>query len=84
MKKYDISKNQVILNFHTLVHLDLYRLGRPGEFGVLKPEQFLDDPHALVCVEWPERVGEALPKADISMQFSSDGVGKEERYIEVT
>ncbi len=83
MKKYDISKNKILPDFHTLVHLDLYRLGKPDEFAALKPEQFLNDPHTLVCVEWPERVGNALPKSDVSVHFSSDGAGEVERYIGV-
>lgn len=69
--------------FKKLVHLDLYRLEKPEEFAALKPESFLNEPGALIAVEWPERVGEALPKADLLLKFSADGAQASERYIEL-
>jgi len=80
MKKYEIKK---ALPFKTLVHIDAYRLNNAEEFAALKPEQFLSDPKALVVVEWPERVGAALPKADLTLNFSSLAAEDEERYIGV-
>jgi tRNA threonylcarbamoyladenosine biosynthesis protein TsaE len=49
-----------------LLHMDLYRLNNPAELHNLglvdyPPEQ------TLWLVEWPEKGGEALPKADISI-----------------
>lgn len=79
MKKYQISNNK----FQTLIHIDAYRLNSAEEFAALKPEQFLQDPKALVVVEWPEKVAGALPKPDITVNFSSETAGEEERYIEV-
>ena len=79
MKKYQISNNK----FQTLVHIDAYRLQNAGEFAALRPEQFLQDPKALVVVEWPERVGNALPAPDLTLNFSSQDAGDGERYIEV-
>lgn len=78
-KFYPISYGR----FTTLVHIDAYRLKDAGEFAALKPEGFLRDPNAIVCVEWPERVEGALPRADVTVKFSSDGAGEGERYIEV-
>lgn len=69
--------------FNRLVHIDAYRLSSAEEFAALKPEQFLQDPKALVVVEWPERVGDALPTADITLNFSSLAAQEGERYIEV-
>ena len=79
MKSYPIAHKQ----FTTLVHIDAYRLNSKEEFSTLKPETFLSDPQTIVCIEWPERVGEALPKPDIQIRFSADGTNEEERYIEV-
>ena len=86
MKSYPIAYK----NFTTLVHIDAYRLNNAQEFAALKPEQFLNDPHALVCIEWPERVEGALPKPDVVVHFSSDppageagAAGEGERYIKV-
>ncbi|MEK7108960.1 MAG: tRNA (adenosine(37)-N6)-threonylcarbamoyltransferase complex ATPase subunit type 1 TsaE [Patescibacteria group bacterium] len=69
--------------FNRLVHIDAYRLENPAEFAALKPEQFLDDPKALVVVEWPGRLGRAIPAADLTINFSSQDAGEGERYIEV-
>ena len=80
MKRYDISYRQ----FNTLVHIDLYRLEKSEEFAALKPEEFLNDQKNLVCIEWPERAGNLLPKPNLTIRFSSDGVKERERYIEVT
>lgn len=78
MKSYPISFGR----FTKLIHIDAYRLDTPEEFSTLKPEGFLSDPTNLVIIEWPERVEGVLPKPDIVLNFSSDGAGEEERYIE--
>lgn len=79
MKSYPINLGQ----FKKLVHIDAYRLNNAQEFSALKPETFLNDPSVLVAIEWPERVGEALPKPDLTIKFSSQDAGDGERYIEV-
>jgi tRNA threonylcarbamoyladenosine biosynthesis protein TsaE len=77
MRSYPIAYRQ----FTTLIHIDAYRLERPEEFAALKPGTFLSDPTNLVCIEWPEKAGDVLPKPDITLKLSSDGAGEEERYI---
>lgn len=79
MKSYPISFKQ----FTKLVHIDAYRLNHAQEFAALKPESFFNDFRSLVCIEWPEKVGEALPKSDLLLNFSSEGAGEGERYIEI-
>ncbi len=79
MKSYPIAYRQ----FTTLIHIDAYRLEKPEEFAALRPEIFLADPTNLVCIEWPEKVGEALPKPDLLLKFSSEGAEEGERYISI-
>ncbi len=79
MKKYQTTNSK----FQTLIHIDSYRLEDSKEFTALRPEQFLQDQKALVVVEWPENVAGALPPADLTINFSSDGAKEVERYIEV-
>lgn len=79
MKSYPI----LYKHFTQLVHIDAYRLNNSTEFATLKPEKFLNDPRALVCVEWPEKVDGALPQPDLTLRFSSEGAGENERYIEI-
>lgn len=79
MKSYPIAFGR----FTKLVHIDAFRLESPEQFAALQPEQFLGDPAALVCIEWPERLLGALPKPDITVRLSADGTSSGERYIEV-
>lgn len=55
-------------------HLDLYRIGDAGELDFLG----LDETVAtLWLVEWPERAGAALPKADLRVELATQGMGRE-------
>jgi tRNA threonylcarbamoyladenosine biosynthesis protein TsaE len=89
MKSYDIPKspNQNV-EFEKLVHIDAYRLENPKQFAALLPAQagmpsFLEDPKVLVCIEWPERVEGELPKPDLVINFSSEGMQEGERGVEI-
>lgn len=78
---YDITVGR--LPYTRMIHIDAYRLKNAKEFNALKPEAFLNDSRALVLIEWPENIQEALPKPDIVLKFSSSGASERERYIEV-
>jgi len=77
MKAYPI----VWGDFRTFVHIDAYRLEHPEEFKTLSPETFLTDPHALVCIEWPEKVAGFLPQPQVVVRFSHEAALEGERYI---
>ena len=47
-----------------LYHMDLYRLGTPGEFAWLGVEEMLDG-QGISVIEWSERAGEELPERAI-------------------
>ena len=79
MKSYPISYK----GFTRLIHIDAYRFETPREFAALRPETFMQDPTALVVVEWPEHMEGALPAPDVFIKFSSQDAGEGERYIEV-
>lgn len=54
-------------------HLDLYRIGDPGELEFLG----LDPSEAnLWLVEWPERGAGALPVADLVLELAVEGGGR--------
>ncbi|MDO5505734.1 MAG: tRNA (adenosine(37)-N6)-threonylcarbamoyltransferase complex ATPase subunit type 1 TsaE [Pseudoxanthomonas suwonensis] len=58
------------------LHLDLYRIGDPGELEFLG----LDAADArLWLVEWPERSGPALPSPDLHLFLALDGGGRSAR-----
>lgn len=79
MKSYPLSSGR----FSRLVHIDAYRLEGAEEFAALKPEAFLQDPGALVVIEWPEKVAGALPAADLTVRFSSENAAEGERSVSV-
>jgi len=83
MKNYDISKNTAV-PFSKLIHIDAYRLDAPEQFGALDPASFLDDPHNLVVVEWPERLQGVLPTPNLVIKFSSDDAKENERYYDIS
>ncbi|MFK7860562.1 MAG: tRNA (adenosine(37)-N6)-threonylcarbamoyltransferase complex ATPase subunit type 1 TsaE [Granulosicoccus sp.] len=52
-----------------VAHLDLYRLADPDELHYLGFDDVLDT-HDLVMIEWAERAGDLLPKADVSVAIA--------------
>ena len=59
-------------------HMDLYRIGDPGELDFLG----LDEGAAsLWLVEWPQRGGGVLPAADLSIELAMDGEGRSAKLI---
>ena len=55
------------------LHLDLYRIGDPGELDFLG----LDASEAcLWLVEWPDRGAGSLPPVDLRIKLSIDGDGR--------
>ena len=54
----------------TLVHLDLYRLRDPGELEHLGLREWAR-PGCLWVIEWPERAGELLPAADLTVVLAA-------------
>lgn len=84
MRSYDVPPPPAGGWLTRLVHIDAYRLEKPEEFVALKPAEFLQDPHALVVVEWPERLEDVLPPPDLTIKFSSDGAAEGERFVEIT
>ena len=55
----------------TLHHIDAYRLrGGAGEFESSGLAECLSDPHGIVCIEWPERLGALkLPSETIRVEI---------------
>lgn len=79
MRSYSTSHPR----FKTLVHIDAYRLEKPEEFAALKPDQFLNNPNNVVCIEWPEKVKGMLPTPDVLLRFSLVGAGGSKRQIQL-
>jgi tRNA threonylcarbamoyladenosine biosynthesis protein TsaE len=59
-------------------HLDLYRIGDPGELEFLGLDP---DDTALWLVEWPERGAGSLPPADLRVELAVQGDGRTARLV---
>lgn len=64
--------------FSKLIHIDAYRLEHKKELSALNWNKIIQDPHALVLIEWPECVKGALPRGaqKISFKFIDDTTRK--------
>lgn len=55
--------------FARLVHIDAYRLKSGTELDPLGFDALMQDPSTLIVLEWPEKVEDTLPTADVSIQL---------------
>jgi tRNA threonylcarbamoyladenosine biosynthesis protein TsaE len=59
MKSYEISSHPM---FKKLTHIDAYRIESDDEMRVLGFEEILNDSSQLVCIEWPEKIEQTIPR----------------------
>jgi tRNA threonylcarbamoyladenosine biosynthesis protein TsaE len=54
--------------------VDAYRLRRAADAADLGLDDMLAEPDSVVLIEWPERLGEALPTPThrIALEYSDD------------
>jgi len=69
---YTLVEQYPLQDGGTALHLDLYRIGDPGELEFLG----LDGDIRLWLVEWPERGQGALPPADLDIALAVEGTGR--------
>lgn len=58
------AQNDSSLNFY---HFDFYRFADPAEFSIGFRELF--GPGSICAIEWPEKAGDRLPPADLSIHL---------------
>lgn len=59
MKSYEIASHPFL---KSLIHIDAYRIESDDEMRVLGFSEILSDPTRLVCIEWPEKIENLIPK----------------------
>lgn len=69
---YTLVEQYPLQDGGTALHLDLYRIGDPGELEFLG----LDGDIRLWLVEWPDRGQGALPPADLDIELAVEGAGR--------
>lgn len=62
--------------FHTLVHIDAYRIESLAELAPLRFAGILEMKNTLVCIEWADQIKEALPPTTqyLTLLLQLDGV----------
>jgi tRNA threonylcarbamoyladenosine biosynthesis protein TsaE len=65
-----IPSGRIVTKFTHLIHIDAYRLEKGGkELKVLDWGEIIADPTNLICIEWPEKVADILPKDALKLSF---------------
>lgn len=76
MKRYQTTHDLI----QSLIHIDAYRLESPDELSVLGLEEWLQEPDALMVIEWADKVESLLPPHTIKLRFTLKG---DERQLEL-
>jgi tRNA threonylcarbamoyladenosine biosynthesis protein TsaE len=74
---YTLVEHYPLASGGTALHLDLYRIGDPGELEFLGLDSAGTSSDArLWLVEWPERGRGALPSSDLDITLAVEGTGR--------
>ncbi len=78
MKIYELPAPAAGAGFRRLIHIDAYRLENGAEFAPLRFDELTQEADNLIMLEWPEKVADVLPEADvrISIEALPDGSRK--------
>ena len=68
---YTLVEPYIISSLY-LYHFDFYRLKHPDEWVDAGFREYFND-NAVCLVEWPEKAGEHLPAADVTVDLTVDG-----------
>lgn len=69
MRLYELSGQK----FVRLVHMDAYRLKGKEHLRVLGWDALCADPGNLICIEWPEKIDDAMPVDAVGIRFRYSG-----------
>ena len=76
MQEYEIAKRR------RLVHVDAYRLAGEEELETIRWDELLQDTHAIIAIEWPSRIKNAIPEGAISILIDHIDIDSREIIIE--
>ena len=84
MRRYAIPRTSPAYRsgFRSLVHMDAYRVHAPRELRVIRFEEWISDPTAIVLIEWAELVRRLIPRTALSIRFSH-GTQENKRTVSI-
>lgn len=70
LKQYDTTNS----DWEQLIHMDAYRIEDLNELGPLGFSELLKIPRTLFCIEWAEKIAEALPenRLELTLENTTD------------
>jgi tRNA threonylcarbamoyladenosine biosynthesis protein TsaE len=68
MKGYETAPEAA---FSTFIHMDAYRIEDQDELRPLHVAEIMKQPKTLFCIEWAERIYEALPEDTHFLSFTT-------------
>lgn len=74
MKLYETTDE----TFPNLAHIDAYRIEDADEMRPLRFTELLEQPDAIIAIEWAEHISELLPEHSLHLSIAIEG---EERTI---
>ena len=84
VEPYSIKQKDGLIK--PVYHADLYRLQDPEELSFIGFDEYLDEPNALVIIEWASRADSYLPPPTLFIdmtQADRDDNDKEARQVEL-
>ena len=84
VEPYSIEQEDGLIK--PVYHADLYRLQDPEELSFIGFDEYLDEPNALVIIEWASRADSYLPPPTLFIdmtQADRDDNDKEARQVEL-
>lgn len=71
------------INERKVLHMDLYRIGDPGELEFLGVPDLLDE-KTILLIEWPDRGEGWIPKPDFIFRFAYADEGRDLHWTAFT
>ena len=84
VEPYHITQSDGVVK--PVYHADLYRLQDPEELSFIGFDEYLDEPNALVIIEWASRADSYLPPPSLFIDMLQGGAthdSKEVRQVEL-
>ena len=78
---FSIMQEYEVVSAERLVHIDAYRLSGEDELATIGWDELLEDTNAIIAIEWPSRIKNALPSDTLTIQLEHIDIQTRELLI---